>query len=161
MNIRAEDVVETLKERRLKLAVAESCTGGFLAKVITDTAGSSSVFDCGIVAYSNDIKKRLLNVNEADLEKYGAVSGPVARGMAEGVRKLAKAQIAVGISGIAGPDSDNTKKPVGLIYIALAYEGGCIVNEYQTAFSEDVRERNRSFAVANALEMIREYLRKS
>ncbi len=112
-------LVKLLKKHGLKIALAESCTGGYAAKRITDISGASEVFDCGIISYSNEIKNKILGVNEDDLKKYGAVSEPVAKQMAEGVRKISGADYGIGITGIAGPLSDSTNKPVGLSYVAL------------------------------------------
>ena len=113
-------LVECLKEKGLTLATAESCTGGLLGKRITDVSGASSVYPGGVVSYSNDVKAKLLSVSEDDLRTHGAVSEPVARQMAEGVRKVIDADLGVGITGIAGPRSDDTMKPVGLVYIAAS-----------------------------------------
>lgn len=115
-------LVKLLKKHGLKIALAESCTGGYAAKRITDISGASEVFDCGIVSYSNEIKNRVLGVRKEDLETYGAVSEEVARQMAEGVRNLGKADYGVGITGIAGPLSDATEKPVGLSFVAVSDE---------------------------------------
>ena len=112
-------LVKLLKKHGLKIALAESCTGGYAAKRITDISGASEVFDCGIISYSNEIKNKILGVSNDDLEKYGAVSEPVAKQMAEGVKKLSGADYGIGITGIAGPLSDSTNKPVGLSYVAL------------------------------------------
>lgn len=161
MDIDAGSLVDLLKARKLKLAVAESCTGGFLSKLITEISGASGVFECGVVAYANRIKIQLLGVNEADLENFGAVSEQVAGGMAEGVRKLAGANIGVGITGIAGPLSDNTSKNVGLIYICVANAEDCVVTEFRTDFTQDVRRNNRIFAVRNALAMIESFILKN
>lgn len=97
-----EAVIEKLKEKHIKVATAESCTGGLIAKRITDVPGASEVFDCGIISYANEIKHRVLGVSEVDLKKYGAVSEPVARQMAQGALKVSGADIAVSVTGIAG-----------------------------------------------------------
>ncbi|MDR1630798.1 MAG: CinA family protein [Oscillospiraceae bacterium] len=157
MGIDASALVSLLREKNLKIAVAESCTGGWFAKAITDTSGASAVFDCGVVAYANAVKAKLLAVPEEDLAQFGAVSERVAKAMAEGVRALAGADIGVGITGIAGPRSDQTDKPVGLIYIAVAGTKGCVVKEHRTAFHGDVRGQNRMFAVQEALRMAEAY----
>lgn len=115
-----ERLVQRLKEQGRTLATAESCTGGLLGKRITDVSGASSVYPGGVVSYSNEVKAKILGVSEDDLYAYGAVSEPVARQMAEGVRKIIGADLGVGITGIAGPKSDDTKKPVGLVYIAAS-----------------------------------------
>lgn len=153
-----ETVVEMLKERGLKLATAESCTGGLIGKRITNISGASSVFDCGIISYSNEIKHKILGVNEDDLKKYGAVSEQVAKQMATGVLELSGADIAVSVTGIAGPLSDGTNKPVGLSYIALADKDNIWVKELNTGRKD--RDYNRYVNASNALNMVRVYLNK-
>lgn len=151
-----EAVIEKLKEKHMKVATAESCTGGFIAKRITDVPGASEVFDCGIISYANEIKHRVLGVSEDDLNKYGAVSEPVARQMAQGALKVSGADIAVSVTGIAGPDSDSTNKPVGLVYIGLADRDNVWVRELRTSRKD--RSYNRYVSASNALNMIRLYI---
>lgn len=151
-----EAVVEKLKEHHLKVATAESCTGGLIAKRITDVPGASEVFECGIISYANGIKHKVLGVSEDDLNKYGAVSEPVAKQMAQGALKVSGADIAVSVTGIAGPDSDSTGKPVGLVYIGLADKGNVWVREIRTSRRD--RSYNRYVSASNALNMIRLYI---
>lgn len=151
-----EAVIEKLKEKHIKVATAESCTGGLIAKRITDVPGASEVFDCGIISYANEIKHRVLGVSEDDLNKYGAVSEPVARQMAQGALKVSGADIAVSVTGIAGPDSDSTNKPVGLVYIGLADRDNVWVRELRTSRKD--RSYNRYVSASNALNMIRLYI---
>lgn len=151
-----EAVIEKLIEKHMKVATAESCTGGLIAKRITDVPGASEVFDCGIISYANEIKHRVLGVSEDDLNKYGAVSEPVARQMAQGALKVSGADIAVSVTGIAGPDSDSTNKPVGLIYIGLADRDNVWVRELRTSRKD--RSYNRYVSASNALNMIRLYI---
>lgn len=151
-----EAVIEKLKEKHMKVATAESCTGGLIAKRITDVPGASEVFDCGIISYANEIKYRVLGVSEDDLNKYGAVSEPVARQMAQGALKVSGADIAVSVTGIAGPDSDSTNKPVGLVYIGLADRDNVWVRELRTSRKD--RSYNRYVSASNALNMIRLYI---
>lgn len=151
-----EAVIEKLKEKQMKVATAESCTGGLIAKRITDVPGASEVFDCGIISYANEIKHRVLGVSEDDLNKYGAVSEPVARQMAQGALKVSGADIAVSVTGIAGPDSDSTNKPVGLVYIGLADRDNVWVRELRTSRKD--RSYNRYVSASNALNMIRLYI---
>ncbi|MBE6784326.1 MAG: competence/damage-inducible protein A [Ruminococcaceae bacterium] len=153
-----EDNIETvlvklLKKHNLKIALAESCTGGYAAKRITDISGSSAVFDCGIVSYSNEIKNKILGVNKDDLEKYGAVSEPVAKQMAEGVKKLSGADYAIGITGIAGPLSDGTNKPVGLSYIAVSDGDTTECIEVMTGRKD--RDYNRYVNASRAFDLAR------
>ena len=153
-----EAVIELLKKNRLKAATAESCTGGLIAKRITDISGASEVFDCGIISYSNEIKHMVLGVSEDDLKKYGAVSEPVAKQMAQGALRVSGADVAVSVTGIAGPNSDGTDKPVGLVYIALADKDNVWVKELRT--SRNDRSYNRYVSASNALNMIRLYIDK-
>lgn len=151
-----EAVVGMLKEHHLKVATAESCTGGLIAKRITDVPGASEVFECGIISYANGIKHKVLGVSEDDLNKYGAVSEPVAKQMAQGALKVSGADIAVSVTGIAGPDSDSTGKPVGLVYIGLADKENVWVREIRTSRKD--RSYNRYVSASNALDMIRLYI---
>lgn len=151
-----EAVVGMLKEHHLKVATAESCTGGLIAKRITDVPGASEVFECGIISYANGIKHKVLGVSEDDLNKYGAVSEPVAKQMAQGALKVSGADIAVSVTGIAGPDSDSTGKPVGLVYIGLADKENVWVREVRTSRRD--RSYNRYVSASNALDMIRLYI---
>lgn len=115
-----EVVVDLLKTQGKTIATAESCTGGLLAKRITDVSGASQVFEMGCVTYANRIKHLLLGVPEELLEQYGAVSEQVARAMAEGVRERAGSDLGIGITGVAGPTGGTPEKPVGLVYVALS-----------------------------------------
>lgn len=151
-----EAVVGMLKEHHLKVATAESCTGGLIAKRITDVPGASEVFECGIISYANGIKHKVLGVSEDDLNKYGAVSETVAKQMAQGALKVSGADIAVSVTGIAGPDSDSTSKPVGLVYIGLADKENVWVREIRTSRRD--RSYNRYVSASNALNMIRLYI---
>lgn len=151
-----EAVVGMLKEHHLKVATAESCTGGLIAKRITDVPGASEVYECGIISYANGIKHKVLGVSEDDLNKYGAVSEPVAKQMAQGALKVSGADIAVSVTGIAGPDSDSTCKPVGLVYIGLADKENVWVREIRTSRRD--RSYNRYVSASNALNMIRLYI---
>ncbi len=149
-----EKVVDLLREKNLIMACAESCTGGLVAKRITDVSGSSAVFNCGIVSYSNEIKEKILGVKSETLKQYGAVSEQTVREMVEGVLKISDADIAVSVSGIAGPNSDNTSKPVGLIYLAVSDGKKTIVTQLNNYFSSDIRKSNRTSASDEALKMI-------
>lgn len=142
---------ELLRGNRLMLAVAESCTGGLFAKRITDTPGSSQWFERGFVTYSNDAKHELLGVPYDLIEKHGAVSAEVATDMAEGALRNSRAQVAVSITGIAGPDGGTEEKPVGLVYIGYANRKGSTVEEHH--FGQD-RTVNRMRSVAAAISLI-------
>ena len=154
-----KQTVELLKSKKLKLATAESCTGGLISKRITDVSGSSEVFEGGVVCYSNRFKENVLGVSPETLKKYGAVSRETAREMVKGVLSLTKADIAVAVTGIAGPSSDDTNKPVGLVYIAVSDGKSTIVKKLLNNFTRDVREQNRNISADTALEMIMEAIR--
>lgn len=154
-----KQTVELLKSKKLKLATAESCTGGLISKRITDVSGSSEVFEGGVVCYSNRFKENVLGVSPETLKKYGAVSRETAREMVKGVLSLTKADIAVAVTGIAGPSSDDTNKPVGLVYIAVSDGKSTIVKKLLNNFTGDVREQTRSISADTALEMIMEAIR--
>ena len=154
-----KQTVELLKSKKLKLATAESCTGGLISKRITDVSGSSEVFEGGVVCYSTRFKENVLGVSPETLKKYGAVSRETAREMVKGVLSLTKADIAVAVTGIAGPSSDDTNKPVGLVYIAVSDGKSTIVKKLLNNFTGDVREQNRSISADTALEMIMEAIR--
>lgn len=154
-----KQTVELLKSKKLKLATAESCTGGLISKRITDVSGSSEVFEGGVVCYSNRFKENVLGVSPETLKKYGAVSRETAREMVKGVLSLTKADIAVAVTGIAGPSSDNTNKPVGLVYIAVSDGKSTIVKKLLNNFTGDVREQNRNISADTTLEMIMEAIR--
>jgi nicotinamide-nucleotide amidase len=141
-----------LKGRRLKLALAESCTGGLLAARLTEAPGASAFLERGYVTYSNRSKIELLGVPQAVLEAHGAVSEQAARAMAEGARARAGADIAIAITGIAGPDGGTPDKPVGLVYLAMS---GCAGERVRRAHFPGERERVRYQASQAALEMLR------
>ena len=149
-----ERTVNLLKEKNMVMACAESCTGGLIAKRITDVSGSSSVFSCGIVSYSNEIKEKVLGVKHETLENFGAVSEQTVREMVKGVLEISGADIAVSVSGIAGPNSDNTKKPVGTIWLAVSNGKKTYVRHLHKNFVDDVRNSNRNYASDVALELI-------
>ncbi len=149
-----ERTVKTLKNKGMVMACAESCTGGLIAKRITDISGSSSVFNCGIVSYSNEIKEKVLGVSHQTLTDFGAVSEQTVREMVSGVLAVSGADIAVAVSGIAGPESDGTEKPVGLIFIAVSDGKITRVKKLLNSFNDDIRSLNRQSASDEALAMI-------
>ena len=152
-----EEVVgEALVAKGWRLATAESCTGGLLARRITDVPGSSRYFERGFVTYSNSAKQELVGVSAADLEAHGAVSAAVAEQLARGARERAKAEMGVGITGIAGPDGGSEEKPVGTVFIGLASPGGAAVRRYRfSGTRRTIRERTAQ----TALDLIRRELR--
>ncbi|MBQ7014980.1 MAG: CinA family protein [Clostridia bacterium] len=115
----SEALVSLLRNKKLKIACAEPCTGGLLAKKITDISGSSEIFELGVVAYANRIKTKILGVPAKLLEEKGAVCAEVAAFMAKGVCALSESDIGTGITGIAGPGGGTPEKPVGLVYVAV------------------------------------------
>ena len=125
-NLTAKHLISTHKT----LATAESCTGGLIAHTLTNIPGSSEWFKGGVVAYANEIKTAFLGVPPALLKKHGAVSAPVAKAMAQGTRKHLKTDFAIATTGIAGPTGGTAKKPVGLVFIAIAYPKKTIVKRY-------------------------------
>lgn len=145
LNQLAEQLGKTLKERSLVLALAESCTGGMMAQAVTSVAGSSAWFDRGFVTYSNAAKIEMLGVSEDTLTTYGAVSEETAREMAAGALKNSHADLAIAITGIAGPDGGNDEKPVGTVCFAWATLDG-MVDSKTRHFSGD-REQVRRQAV--------------
>ena len=151
-------VVKELARQKMTLATAESCTGGLLAKRITDVPGSSEVFEMGAVTYSNRIKTQLLGVPEEMLREYGAVSEQVARAMAEGVQKCAGSTLGIGITGIAGPGGGTPEKPVGLVYLAMTDGKQTWVRKLPGGSRSRGRASLRNAAASNALDMVRRYL---
>ena len=148
-------VFQLLKEKGLTFGCAESCTGGLIAKRMTDLSGVSAVFRGGVVSYATQVKHTVLGVEQALLEQYGAVSEPVARGMAEGARRVLGCDIAVASTGVAGPDPDERGNPVGLVYLALAAPDGTWVRKIQQGMG---RERVRHVAASHAFDLARRYL---
>lgn len=143
-----------LKKRKLMLATAESCTGGWVAQAVTSISGSSNWFERGFVTYSNAAKKELLGVRSATLARHGAVSEAIAREMAAGALRRSRAQIAVAVTGIAGPGGGTRKKPVGLVCFAWATKkGGAQSATRRFAGGRDtVRRRSVAFALQGLLE---------
>ena len=141
-------VVELLIKNKKKVTFAESCTGGLLAKIITEVPGSSECFDCGFVTYSNEQKTKCLGVNKETLEEFGAVSKQTALEMCKGAKEKAGADIAVGITGIAGPGGGTPEKPVGLVYVGVCTDEIHGVVKLNLAGSRDiVRERTSLYAL--------------
>jgi len=153
----AEALVEELTESGKAVATAESCTGGWVAKAITDVAGSSAVFGYGIVSYSNGAKESIIGVQNQTLEDHGAVSSEVVEEMAKGTLRLSGADIAVAVSGVAGPAGGTKEKPVGMVWFGWAVRDGAnaLVDTRCEQFTGD-RELVREASVAYALQGVRE-----
>jgi nicotinamide-nucleotide amidase len=145
-----------LIKHRATLALAESCTGGLIAKQLTDVPGSSSFFLMSAVTYANEAKTALLGVAPETLQRYGAVHEKTAREMAEGVRRVACADFALSTTGIAGPDGGTDEKPVGTICIGLATPEETLSFRYTFPFGD--RDLNRRIFTAMALDRLRQYL---
>jgi len=147
----AEAVLAACRARRWRLATAESCTGGLVAGALTAIGGSSDVFDCGFVTYSNESKMAMLGVPEAIISLHGAVSEAVARLMAEGALSHSRADLAVAVTGIAGPGGGVPEKPVGLVWFGLAEAGRTVAATH--VFAGD-RAAIRHAAVQRALALL-------
>jgi nicotinamide-nucleotide amidase len=145
-------VVARLAARGERVALAESCTGGLVAEMLTRVSGSSGVFDLGVVAYANAMKERVLGVDPGALAAHGAVSEPVARALAEGARRTAGATWGIGVTGVAGPTGGTPEKPVGTVHLALAGPGGTAAVE--RLYRGD-RDRVRKTAAHEALNLLR------
>jgi nicotinamide-nucleotide amidase len=146
-------VLERCRARGLTVATAESCTGGLVAGALTEIAGSSDVVDRGFVTYSNAAKQAMLGVSTAILERHGAVSRETAEAMARGALAHAPVDLAVAITGIAGPGGGSAEKPVGLVHFAAAARDGRIIHREQR-FGDIGRAEVRLRAVAEALAML-------
>jgi len=151
----AQTVGELLRQRHLTLAVAESCTGGLLGCHLTNIPGSSEYFEGGVIAYSYQAKKRILGVPASTLTQYGAVSPETAKAMAQGVRRLLRTDLALSITGIAGPAGATPDKPVGLAYVALSSADG---DECRRHVWSGDRWENRRLSVRAALDLLEQYL---
>lgn len=147
--------VQALANKNLTVATAESCTGGSVSKRITEVAGSSAVFGCGVTTYANEMKQKLLGVRGETLAQYGAVSPQTAQEMADGVRKLSGADIGVSVTGIAGPGGGTDEKPLGLVYVGVSSAWHSEVLELHLARGYDTeREHIRHIASSYALSLI-------
>lgn len=150
-----EEVVKLLKEKKMTVTTVESCTGGLLSGTLVDVAGASDVFMQGFVTYANEAKVSLVGVKEATLEAYGAVSEQTAREMAEGGARVAKAEVCLSVTGIAGPGGGSIEKPVGLVYIGCHVNGNTVVE--RNVFSGSRREV-REQSVLAALKLLKKQL---
>lgn len=155
MSLESKEILEKistiLKEKSLKIATAESCTGGLISHTLTNISGSSDYFERGIVSYSNNAKIELLGVPVELLEKFGAVSWQVAKAMADGVRKKSKVDIGIATTGIAGPTGGTKEKQVGLVFIAISTKDSTQVNKFRFSGS---RLENKDSTLNAALRML-------
>ncbi len=155
-HILAQKVYEKLKKYSKNLATAESCTGGLIAASLTSVPGMSECYGFGVVTYANEAKEKLLSVSNETLKSYGAVSPQTAEEMANGAVEMSGADIAVSVTGIAGPGGGTAKKPVGLVYIGIALRGKG-AKTYKNLFDGN-RQEVRQQTVIKALELILETL---
>ena len=151
-----QKIVTLLKKKKLKLAIAESCTGGMLSSAITSVSGSSKVFTMSLITYSNQSKINLLKVPKRVIQKYGAVSTQCCLSMTNNLSKISKAEVCVSITGIAGPKGGSKLKPVGLVYIGIKDGKKTLINKY------NFKNRGRNFiqkqAVKKTLRLLQDRL---
>ena len=147
------ELIEKLIASGVTVATAESCTGGLIAAAITDVAGASAVFGYGLVTYSNEAKEKILGVKKETLTTFGAVSEECAYEMAEGLKKVSRADCAVSVTGIAGPGGGSAEKPVGLVYMGLAWKDKVYVKRN---LFQGTREEIRQQTVKTAFAFIEE-----
>lgn len=155
--VRAADFLAMARARGLTVATAESCTGGLIATLLTEIPGSSDVVYGGTVVYSNAAKTRLLGVGDELLAEYGAVSAPVARAMARGILDVSGADLAVAVTGVAGPGGGSSEKPVGLVHFAAMRKSGETVLD-EKRFGALTRREIRLLTVENALALLQAML---
>lgn len=151
MHLAAEKLYDILKAKSMTVATAESCTGGMIGAALTSVSGMSECYGYGVVTYANEAKEKLLGVSHTTLEAYGAVSCETACQMAQGALELSGADIAISVTGIAGPGGGTAQKPVGLVYIGIALKGAEPI-AYKNNFSGS-REEVRQSTVIRALEL--------
>ncbi|MGB3339165.1 MAG: CinA family protein [Devosia sp.] len=149
-------IIDILTEKKQSIVTAESCTGGMVASALTDIPGASAAVYGGYVTYANTAKSRMIHVQARLIRDYGAVSNQVARAMADGARNTARADYAVAVTGIAGPDGGSEKKPIGLVYIAVSSELATVVIEHR--FGDLGRDEIRKASVKAALDLVLQVL---
>ena len=152
MNFKCKKIVKILRKKKLKIALAESCTGGILSSKITSVIGSSKVFTMGLVTYSNQSKNSVLKVPKNIIKKYGAVSSECCTSMVRNLRKISKSKICVSITGIAGPGGGSRKKPVGLVFIGFQKGNKIQIKKY--LYKNKGRLFIQNSAVNNSLDLI-------
>lgn len=144
-----QNISKKFIDQNYLLSVAESCTGGLLAKKITDESGSSAWFDCGFITYSNESKIRMLGVNKESIAEFGAVSLEIAQEMAIGVQKNSRAIFSISITGVAGPNGGSPEKPVGTVHVCFAFKGS-VLKDYKLQLSGErssIREQTVCFII--------------
>ena len=145
-------LIKLLIRKKIKISVAESCTGGLLASAITSISGASKIFNLGLITYSNQAKIKILKVNKKIIKKYGAVSHECCYAMVNNLSKISKANINVSITGIAGPTGGTKKKPVGLVYIGVKKGGKIEINKF--LFKSKKRSSIQKATVKKALNLV-------
>ena len=153
----SQKIVKLLTKKRLKISLAESCTGGLLSSAITSVSGSSKVFNLGLVSYSNQSKTKVLKVPKNIIKKYGAVSEQVCFAMVKNLSKISKTNITVSITGIAGPSGGTKQKPVGLVYVGIKRDNKIKVNRY--LFKNKGRLYIQKSAVNKSLDLILSFIK--
>ena len=148
-----KNLVKILTKKKLKIAFAESCTGGMLASEITSVSGASKVFGIGLVTYSNQAKITILKVNKTIIQKYGAVSAECCEAMVKNLSKISEAQINVSITGIAGPNGGTKKKPVGLVYIGVKKNNKILITK--NVFKEKSRKAIQKSTIKKTFKIIK------
>ena len=148
-----KNLVKILTKKKLKIAFAESCTGGMLASEITSISGASKVFGIGLVTYSNHAKITVLKVNKSIIQKYGAVSPQCCKAMVKNLSKISKAQINVSITGVAGPNGGTKKKPVGLVYIGIKKNNKIFITK--NVFKEKSRKAIQKSTIKKTFKIIK------
>jgi len=157
LNNKSKKIVSLLNKKKLKIAFAESCTGGLLSSTITSVSGSSKVFTLGLIAYSNQSKIKVLKVPKSIIRKYGSVSEPVCLAMVKNVSRIGKTNMSVSITGIAGPSGGSKKKPVGLVYVGIKKSNRTEVKKY--LFKNKGRAYIQKAAVNKSLGLILSFLK--
>ena len=147
-------VGDLLRERKLTVALAESCSGGLLASRLTDIPGSSDYVERGVVCYSNRAKVELAGVPEATIAEHGAVSEPVARALAQGIRERSRTDVGIGVTGIAGPSGGTPQKPVGLVCVGVAVEDDVWVRTFQFVGGRELVKYQSATAALNMLRLL-------
>ena len=153
---RIKKIIHNFTVKKIKIAIAESCTGGFVSHMITNISGASKVFERGIVCYSNQAKIDLVGVDPNIIEKYGAVSDVVVEQLAKNIRLNSKVDIGIGISGIAGPTGGTPEKPIGLVFIGFSTDGETYAHKYN--FTAD-RITFKKLVLEKILEFLEQFLR--
>ena len=157
MKLLSNKLIKKLISKKIKISIAESCTGGMLSSAITSVSGSSKVFSLGLIAYSNQSKTKVLKVSKNIIRKYGSVSKQVCSAMVKNVSKIGKTNMSVAITGIAGPDGGTTIKPVGLVYVGIKKGNKVEVKKY--LFKNKGRTYIQKAAVNKSLELILSFLK--